>query len=300
MEFQKAFDEFLLYIEVEKNYSVHTVKSYALDLQMFENFLISNKRSLEMNDITRAIVRRFVQQKLIHDKVKPSTIQRKISSLKSFTRYCLQENILQQDFMAGIERPKIDEKLPIYMSLSELKKLFKYLDTNNGRFGLRNNLIFKLIATTGMRRSELVALCWQDANFDNQTLIINGKGKKQRLLPLHPLVLPLFEIYREELSEHQLHPSEPIFLNRLGTAIDPRGLHKVFKEILEKAGLPPQRFSLHHLRHTFATLLLQENKENVDLRIVQELLGHESLATTQVYTHVDFASKKKAIDSFNI
>lgn len=91
-----------------------------------------------------------------------------------------------------------------------------------------------------------------------------------------------------------------MLLNKRGEKINPRGLHKVFKETLEKAGLPPKRFSLHHLRHTFATLLLQENKENVDLRILQELLGHESLATTQVYTHVDFNQKKKAIESFNI
>ena len=145
MELQEAFDEFLLYIEFEKNYSLNTVKSYSLDLQMFGDFLIPNKRSLELNDITKAILRRFIQHKLINDKVKPSTVQRKISSLKSFTRYCLQENMLQQDFMQAIERPKLDDKLPVYMSLSELGKLFKYLDANAGRFGLRNNLMVKLL-----------------------------------------------------------------------------------------------------------------------------------------------------------
>ncbi|WMT18525.1 tyrosine-type recombinase/integrase [Parageobacillus toebii] len=129
---------------------------------------------------------------------------------------------------------------------------------------------------------------------------IYGKGKKERLLPLHPMVVPLIKSYMESLEEYQLHPSQPVFLNKNGKKLNPRGLHKIFKEILQKAGLPPQRFSLHHLRHTFATLLIQENKENVDLRTVQELLGHESLVTTQVYTHVDFEQKKKAIETFNI
>lgn len=108
----------------------------------------------------------------------------------------------------------------------------------------------------------------------------------------------------ESLEEYQLHPSQPVFLNKNDKKLNSHGLHKLFKEILQKAGLPPQRSSLHHLRHTFATLLIQDNKENVDLRVdlrtVQELLGHKSLVTTQVYTHVDFEQKKKAIETFNI
>lgn len=114
------------------------------------------------------------------------------------------------------------------------------------------------------------------------------------------MVVPLIVDYKNSFSEYLLHPSQPVFINKNGDRLNPRGLHKIFKEILGKSGLPPKRFSLHHLRHTFATLLIQENKENVDLRIVQDLLGHESLVTTQVYTHVDFEQKKNAIDSFNI
>lgn len=100
--------------------------------------------------------------------------------------------------------------------------------------------------------------------------------------------------------EYQVHPSESIFLNKNGKKLDPRGLHFVFKGILEKSGLPPRRFSLHHLRYTFATILLQENKDKVDLRTLQELLGHESLVTTSMYTHIDFEQKKRAIYSFEI
>ncbi|WP_286133598.1 tyrosine-type recombinase/integrase [Bacillus sp. AFS096315] len=124
------------------------------------------------------------------------------------------------------------------------------------------------------------------------------EGKKERLLPLHPIVIPLITKYRDKLSEIELHGSEPIFLNSRKKKFNPRGLHILFKRSLEAAGLPPSRFSLHHLRHTFATLLLQEAKEKVDLRTLQELLGHESLTTTSIYTHVDFELKKQAIHSF--
>lgn len=169
---------------------------------------------------------------------------------------------------------------------------------------MRNHLLFKLLATTGMRRSEIVELTWEQIDLSNNSIRIYGKEKNERLLPLHPMVVPLIKSYMESLEEYQLHPSQPVFLNKNDKKLNSHGLHKLFKEILQKAGLPPQRSSLHHLRHTFATLLIQDNKENVDLRVdlrtVQELLGHKSLVTTQVYTHVDFEQKKKAIETFNI
>src|SRR5690625_5195665 len=183
MQLQQAIDEFLLYIEIEKNYAQNTVISYELDLQMFHDFLVTHNRSLEVNDINKTIVRRFIREKIVQDKLKPRTMHRKISSLRSFTKYCTQENILENDFMVGIERPKADDKLPVYMTLPELQKLFRYLDQNNGRFGLRNNLMFKLLATSGMRRSELVNLIWEQIDLVNNTVNIYGKGKKERLVP---------------------------------------------------------------------------------------------------------------------
>ncbi|MFB7141911.1 tyrosine-type recombinase/integrase [Gottfriedia sp. NPDC056225] len=203
---------------------------------------------------------------------------------------------IENDFSAGIEAPKHDKLLSVYMTLIELKMLFKYLEADNRPSSLRNESIFKLFATTGMRRQELVDLTWQQIDFHQQTIRIFGKGKKERLLPLHPIVIPLLKKYALFVTE--THTTEPIFLNSRKKKFNPRGLHVLFKRSLEAAGLPPTRFSLHHLRHTFATLLLQEAKEKVDLRTLQELLGHESLATTSIYTLVDFEIKKKAIHSF--
>ncbi|MFF2288808.1 tyrosine-type recombinase/integrase [Peribacillus butanolivorans] len=300
MNYVQASDDYLMYLEVEKNYSLNTLTSYAFDLKLYGEFLTANNRSLDLDELTSSSVRRFVQDQVINHSTKPRTLQRRISCLKSFSKYCLKENYMKSDFTAGIQAPKADKNLPKYMTLQELNKLFTYLEHDPRPQRIRNELMFKLLATTGMRRQELVDLTWEQVNLDNQTILVRGKGKKERLLPLHPIVLPLFQDYQETLLEQQKHYSEPIFYNQKNKPLNPRGLHKIFKEILERAGLPAHRFSLHHLRHTFATLLLQENKDKVDLRTLQELLGHESLATTSVYTHIDFEQKKKAINSFLI
>ncbi|MGM0877425.1 MAG: tyrosine-type recombinase/integrase [Bacillota bacterium] len=300
MNYVQATDDYLMYIEVEKNYSVNTLNSYAYDLRLFGDFLQQNDRSLNLDEMTSSSVRRFVQDQVINHGIKPRTLQRRISCLKSFCQFCLKENLMKSDFTAGIVAPKSDKKLPKFMSLQELTKLFMFLENNDRPQAIRNELMFKLLATTGMRRQELVDLTWEQIDLDNNTILVRGKGKKERLLPLHPIVIPLIKPYRNCLSEQQIHYSEPIFYNKNHQVLNPRGLHKIFKETLEKAGLPSHRFSLHHLRHTFATLLLQENKDKVDLRTLQELLGHESLATTSMYTHIDFEQKKRAINSFLI
>ncbi|MFI8709066.1 tyrosine-type recombinase/integrase [Bacillus sp. NPDC077411] len=175
-----------------------------------------------MTDLTTSTSRRFIQDQVINYKVKPRALHRRISCLKSFSQYCLKENYISIDFMGGILAPKTENKLPVYMTLQELKKLFTFLENDNRPLSYRNHLLFKLLATSGMLRQEFVG----------------------------------------------------------------------------KSGLSANRFSLHHLRHTFATLMLQENKDQVDLRTLQEMLGHESLATASMYTHVDFEQKKKAINSF--
>ncbi|MGE8205827.1 tyrosine-type recombinase/integrase [Heyndrickxia sp. NPDC080065] len=296
----QAMDEFLLYLQVERNYSQNTLISYEYDLKTLQDFLIRHNRSLQLEDLIPSTVRRYIQEMVLKYELKPRTMARKISCLKSLSRYCLKERFITVDFMAGIELPKHDNKLPVYMTLSELQMLFRFLEQDQGRFALRNHLMFKLLPSTGMRRQELVDLTWQQVNLDNMTVKVFGKGKKERLLPLHPMVHKLFIDYRGSLLAYQIHPEEPVFRNKYGEKLNGRGLHSIFKDTIEKSGLPPKRFSLHHMRHTFATLLLQENKENVDIRTLQELLGHESLATTSIYTHVDFEQKRKAIHSFHL
>ncbi len=199
--------------------------------------------------------------------------------------------------MGGIESPKTEMKLPKNMKLSELQLFFSFLEQDRHPYSLRNEVMFKLLSTTGMRRSELVSLTWEQVDFENNTILILGKGNKERILPLHSIVIPLLHKYRNTLLIEHSHSTEPVFKSRLNKTLNARSLHLIFKQLISKAGLPAHRFSLHHLRHKFATLLLQGNKK-VDLRTLQELLGHSSLSTTGIYTHINMEQKKQAIESF--
>ncbi|MGG1661006.1 tyrosine-type recombinase/integrase [Brevibacillus sp. NRS-1366] len=299
MQVRQVVDEFLSYMQVERNVSVNTIRSYAYDLHVFEAFLQKVHGIIELQHVYNSTIRRFVQDQVIVHQTRPRTLQRRISCLKSFCRFCAKENWITNEFMVGIQAPKTDKKLPVYMNLVELQQLFRFLEADQRKFALRNHVIFKLLATTGMRRQELVDLTWEQIDLEWNALRIYGKGNKERILPLHPMVLPLILKYRGKVEPYRLHRKEPVFTNYLGVSLDPRGLHRIFKETLALAGLPPHRFTLHHLRHTFATLLLrsQDATSKVDIRTLQELLGHESLATTSIYTHVDLEQKKQAIES---
>jgi site-specific recombinase XerD len=318
MKTKQAIDEFLFYMEVENNVSEHTLRSYAYDLHLFFQFLENIHGTVEVDEIRTSTVRRFIQEQVIHRKTKARTMNRRISCLKSFSKFCLKENWITEDFMAGVVNPKMEKRLPVYMKLEELQQLIRHLEAQSGVHSARNELMFKLLATTGMRRQELVDLNWEHFDFKGKTVRVHGKGSKERIIPLHDEVLPLFDRYQQTLEDHQKHPSEPVFYSYKKVRLDPRSLHRIFKVELKKAGLPPHRFSLHHLRHTFASLLLQAQyrvsgngvdgkdidaanfSKKVDLKTLQELLGHESLETTSIYTHIDFEHKRKAIDSLCI
>ncbi|WP_082130135.1 tyrosine-type recombinase/integrase [Aneurinibacillus tyrosinisolvens] len=207
MKFTQAADDYLMSLEVEKNYSKNTLRGYAFNLKNYEDFLRHQNRSLELDDLTPSTSRRFIQDQVMNHGAKPKTMQRRISCLKSFNQFCLKENYIKTDFMAGIQAPKTEKKLPVYMTLQELQKLFIFLENNDSRLSARNHLLFKLLATTGMRRQELVDLNWEQVDLSNNTIRIYGKGKKERLLPLHPMVIPLFCRYREQLLEYQVHSS---------------------------------------------------------------------------------------------
>jgi site-specific recombinase XerD len=190
-----------LYLQIDKNYLLNTVDGYAYDLRCFE-FLNSKWYSVQLNDITKTHVRLFIQHQITKENVKSRTIYRIISCLKLFSKYCVKENLIDSDFMIGIDTPKTDSKLPTYMSLLELQKLFRFLQQDSSRMAMRNHLLFKLLATPGMRRSEIVEITWEQIDLSNNTIRINGKGKKERLLPLYPMVVPLIKSYMENLKEY--------------------------------------------------------------------------------------------------
>ncbi|WP_255298244.1 tyrosine-type recombinase/integrase [Brevibacillus dissolubilis] len=144
--------------------------------------------------------RRFIQDQVINQSIKPKTLQRRISCLKSLSQFCLKEKWIDTDFMAGIQAPKADKKVPVYMKLLELQKLFRYLESDQSKYAVRNHLIFKLLATTGMRRQECIDLNWDQIDIEGQTVRVMGKGKKEHLIPLHPMVIPLIYHYSGRTS----------------------------------------------------------------------------------------------------
>lgn len=178
MKLHHAIDDYLAYVEVEKNCSVHTIHAYSFDLHCLERFLTNHGRSLDLTDITASTIRRFIQDQVLNHQIKPRTIQRRISCLKSFSTYCVKENYIQLDFMAGIIAPKGDHKLPHYMELAELQQFIRYLEKDRHPFALRNEALFKLLATTGMRRGEIIDLTWEQIDLKGNTVLVNGKGKK--------------------------------------------------------------------------------------------------------------------------
>jgi site-specific recombinase XerD len=155
MQFQHAQDDFLLYLEVEQNYSKNTIVSYDFDLKLYKDFLEKHGRSTDLDDLDPILTRGYIQDLVKNKGLKPRSIHRKISSLKSFSKFCLKNQYMKMDFMAGIVPPKTDDKLPTYMTLDELKQLFRFLEHDIHPLALRNHTMVRLLATTGMRRQEI-------------------------------------------------------------------------------------------------------------------------------------------------
>ncbi len=202
MNLQAAVDEFLHYTQIEKNCSEHTYRAYAFDLHVFTDFVRKIYDCEDLTVLTHSTARRFVQDQMIVHRCRTRTMQRRISCLKSFCKFCLKERWIESDFMAGIPAPRTDRKLPKYMRWSDVKQLFEYLEHQDHPLALRNETVFKLLATTGLRRQEVVDLKWRQINLEESTLLVFGKGKKERLLPLRSMIVGLLRRYKESLESH--------------------------------------------------------------------------------------------------
>ncbi len=278
---EKYVDKFLEYIEIEKNYSELTLISYTNDLNDFLLFVKSEGIS-KIKDVDYKVVRRYLMQ-LYDKRYSKKTIARCVSTLKSFFKYLMSEGIISNNPALLISSPKLDKRLPNYVTYEELETILKVPDRNS-KLGLRDALILEMIYSTGIRVSELVNMKLEDINFSNRQIKILGKGNKERYVMYGEVCENLLRDYlrksRPELSKGR--NNSYLFLNNLGNKLSERGIELIFSNIIKKSGLKIH-LTPHTLRHTFATHLLNEG---ADLKSVQELLGHENLSTTQIYTHV--------------
>ena len=283
MNVKKLLQLFVGYLQIERNYSKYTIASYQNDLEHFVQFMEQEGISSFL-DITYADVRLYLTT--LHDeKLARKSVARKVSSLRSLYRFLLREGYLKDNPFALASLPKKELSIPKFLYAEELEELFEVSDTETP-LGQRNQALLELMYATGIRVSECVNLQLTDIDFAVGTILVTGKGKKQRYIPFgsyaQDALITYIENGRKQLAKKTEEQSHMVFLNAKGTPLTSRGVRYVLNELIKKASLT-MRISPHMLRHTFATHMLDEG---ADLRTVQELLGHENLSTTQIYTHV--------------
>jgi len=271
---QRYIDKYISYLEIEKNASPHTVLNYRIDLKELASFLEEKKTPLEK--VNYLNLRQFLAS-LRTRHLKPRTISRKLSSIRSFFRFLCREGYLKTNPSALLSSPKLDKHLPNFLSEEEMSRLLE-APSSGDEFGLRDLAILEMLYSTGMRISELVGLQVKDIDFLSNIVKVMGKGKKERLLPVGDGALRALRRYLEKRAKDV----PEVFLNKNGTRLTDRGVRNILNKYIRQTS-QKEHISPHTLRHSFATHLLNRG---ADLRSVQELLGHANLSTTQIYTHL--------------
>ena len=272
---EKESLDFYKYLE-DKGYSLNTINSYKKDLNQFVLFT----KDIDINKIDYNFIRNYLQF-LYNQKYSSKTVSRHISSLKSFFKYLVKMGKIKEDPCVLISSPKLEKKLPNYLNYNDLEVLFSIPDKNDV-LGLRNLLILELLYSCGVRVSELVNIKLKDIDFNNKRILILGKGNKERYVLYGHICSDLLNEYLTKSYSKLNKNSEYLLLNKFGNKITDRAIRMIIDDIVKKSSLK-LNISPHTLRHTFATHLLNEG---ADLKVVQELLGHENISTTGIYTHV--------------
>lgn len=279
----RYIDKFLSYLEIEKNYSNHTILNYRLDIEEFFQFAGS---SVTLQNIDYLLLRRFLAE-LRTKNHRPRTVSRKLSSLRSFFKFLQKEGHIKENPSKLLMSPKIDKLLPKFLSEEEVTKFVESPDLST-LMGKRDRAILETLYSSGVRVSELVGLNVEHVDIFNHVAKVAGKGKKERLVALGSPAIKAIQQYLDERGNNVT----ALFLNKSGTRLTTRSICNIVNKYIQKASLNA-KISPHVLRHSFATHMLNRG---ADLRSVQELLGHVNLSTTQIYTHVTTDRLKKVYD----
>jgi len=320
----KAAYQFLDYLRAMKNASEHTVRNYAIDLNSLKHFLeheilkcppeklptkinyeeeyqersCEHDEILNLSQIDRKVLRRFLAA-LAEANTHKRTVVRRLSSLRTFFKFCVRHNLIPKSPAEDLESPRLEKRIPVSLTYEQVQKLFDQPDTSD-YLGFRDRCIMELFYSSGLRVSELVGLNRLD--FDPHSLLIKlrGKGKKERIVPITKNAAEWISSYLDHPERHRDtdgHLAQAdinaIFLNRNGTRLTTRSVDRKFDKYLTISGLAG-KVTPHTIRHTIATHWLENG---MDLKTIQLLLGHTSLATTTIYTHVSPKLKKKVYDA---
>ena len=276
----KELNSYLDYLKYQKNYSSYTVLNYKDDILEYFDFL--KREELSFLDVEYSDIRFYLMYLKDEKKDNNSTINRKLSSLRGFYKYLCNEGFIKSNVFSLVNGPKKSKKLPRYFEYNELEELFLVPDKRTP-LGQRDLLILEMLYATGVRVGELVHIKVSDIDFNNKTIIILGKGNKERVVCFGQYCLEALNLYlsdgRERLNCNNI---DSLFLNSNGYEITERGVRYVLDQLIKKTSIN-KKISPHMIRHSFATHLLNQG---CDLITVQKLLGHESIKATQIYTHV--------------
>ena len=290
---EEALNEFINDLSVIKNYSSNTILAYKNDILEFQAFLKTEKMARGLLFIRNKIPQNYVSY-LTSQGLASTSIHRKISSLSSFYDFLVREELFHDNFFKDLEEPKIPKRLPKVISTNEIEMLMESCDKEN-RLGYRNYCILGCLFGCGLRVSELCNMEIKDIDFVERTIQIHGKGSKDRIVIMYDELASSLKHYISTFRVELLYNSgstenRHVFLNKNGTTLTRVGVRKILEKMVNDCG-ETFHISPHMLRHSFATALLNKG---MDLRYVQELLGHESLSTTQIYTHVGYETIKKS------
>jgi integrase/recombinase XerC len=288
---EQAIRKFTMHMEVERNLAPNTRKNYLIDIGQFQKFIEKNyapaldSGSESLKNIDHLMIRAFLGS-LYREKLKKVTMSRKVTALKTFFNYLLREGMVKNNPAEMIQAPRGEKYIPVFLSIDEMEALLKTEGTP-GEVLLREKAIVELFYSSGVRLSELLGLNMGDIDFSQGLMKVRGKGRKERIVPIGDPALAALRDYiesRGDLSGGGRHrgSNDPVFAGKKGVRLNARTVARILDKMVVMSGLK-RKISPHVLRHTFATHMMEAG---ADLRAIQELLGHESLSTTQKYTSV--------------
>jgi integrase/recombinase XerC len=275
-------DRFLDYIAYEKRYSQHTTNAYRSDLDQFLQYLSNQYQTTDLIQADHQVIRSWIVS-LLEAGQTPRTVNRKITTLKSFYRFLVKEGVVKENPMSRVTAPKTSTRLPAFVEQNSMDTLFNSIEFGEGYPALRDRMVIELFYATGMRLSEMINLAEEDIDFVKNVLKVTGKRNKQRLIPFSNYLADLLRNYlkmkRATFNGHVQESS--LFLTNKGEKLYPRLVQRIVHHYLDQVTTISKR-SPHVIRHTFATHMLNNG---ADLNAIKEILGHANLAATQVYTH---------------
>lgn len=298
MEWSSALTNYQNFLKIERGLSDNTLANYLYDVNRLVSYLEEHKMSKSYSSptsISGETIQEFIY--FISKELKPRTQARIISGLRSFFDYLIFENIRSTNPLDLIEAPKLGQKLPDTLSTNEIDQIITAIDLSKPQ-GERNRAMLEVLYGCGLRASELINLRISDLYFDEGFIKIQGKGNKERLVPISKVTTKFVLIYKDSVRTHlRIDPkfSDILFLNRNGKQLTRAMLFTIIKQLSEKIGLK-KKISPHTFRHSFATHLLENG---ADLRSIQMMLGHESITTTEIYTHVDRKHLSSVLNNFH-